>query len=326
MKIGLAAVVLMAASLGSDITVAAGDACLATANAMARACRFEAVDDYHKSTAFCENEEDVRGCIDAAASARNETFAECEEVLSERGNVCRTLGPAKYDPPFGEDHARQFVDPRAIGRTVQPNPYMPLIQGAHWVYQKPVVDEDGERVMETVTVTVTNRTKLIDGVRCRVVRDVVMVDDELVEDTDDWLAQDRSGNVWYCGEEVKDYEYTEGDRPELPELVSRDGSFKAGQGGAKAGILMFAAPQVGVTYREEADWGNAEDLSEVISTTASARARAVSCQGTYLKLRAFTPVEPGINGYKFYAPGIGSILEISHSGERLELVRYSIPR
>ena len=45
-----------------------------------------------------------------------------------------------------------------------------------------------------------------------------------------------------------------------PELVSRDGSFKSGRSGAKAGALMFAAPQVGVTYREEADWGNAEDL------------------------------------------------------------------
>jgi hypothetical protein len=326
MQPGLFLVGLFALSLYSTPVSASPDACLATATSMARACRFEAIDDYHKASAFCHNESDTRGCIDEAASDRNDTFVECEAELVERSNVCRTLGPAKYSPPFGPDHANQFVDPRAIGKTVQPNTYFPMIEGARWVFQKPVIDDEGDEEIETVTVVVTNRTKLIDGIHCRVVRDTVMVDDEVLEDTHDWIAQDRAGNLWYCGEEVKDYEYTEGDRPELPELVSRDGSFKAGRDGAKAGILMFANPQVGVTYREEADWGNAEDLSEVLSTTASARARGASCQGNCLKLRAFSPREPGISAQKFYAPGIGPILEISHSGERLELVRYHIPR
>ncbi|MEZ5598950.1 MAG: hypothetical protein R3E84_21685 [Pseudomonadales bacterium] len=40
---------------------------------------------------------------------------------------------------------------------------------------------------------------------------MVKVNDELLEDTNDWMAQDIWGNMWYCGEEVKDYEIFEGD-------------------------------------------------------------------------------------------------------------------
>ena len=53
------------------------------------------------------------------------------------------------------------------------------------------------------------------------------------------------GNVWYCGEAVQDFENGE--------LVSLDGSFKAGVDGAKPGILMKAAPMIGDVYRQEFD-------------------------------------------------------------------------
>ena len=309
------------------ISEAQEGACNRTATSMLRACTFEATDDLHKASAFCANSENELACVSEARAERAATLEECAEVRTARLGVCATLGQDAYQPRFGPEYVANFVNPRDIGKTVAPNPYWPLVEGAKWVYRKPVIDEEGDSEFEIVTVTVTNKTKLIDGIQCRVVRDVVMVDDELVEDTDDWIAQDAWGNVWYCGEEVKDYEYTEGDRPAAPELVSRDGSFKSGRSGAQAGILMFAAPQVGVTYREEADWGNAEDLSEVIATDATERAPAARCNRTCVKLRAFSPVEPGVNEFKFYAPGIGKIVDMKEStGARSELIRYSIPR
>ena len=53
---------------------------------------------------------------------------------------------------------------------------------------------------------VTRRTRVIAGITARVVRDTVTEKGELVEDTFDWYAQDRAGNVWYLGEDTKEYE------------------------------------------------------------------------------------------------------------------------
>jgi hypothetical protein len=68
-----------------------------------------------------------------------------------------------------------------------------------------------------------------------VVRDIVREEGRLAEATDDWFAQAKNGTVWYCGEEVKNYESFEGDRPMRPELVNVDGSFKAGRDRVLAG-------------------------------------------------------------------------------------------
>lgn len=273
------------------ISVAIEGACNRTAASMARACQFEATDDFHEASACCANSKNELGCIAEARTEREATLEDGAEVRTARLDVCATLGQGAYQPQFGPEYAANCVNPRDVGKTVAPNPYWPLVEGAKWVYRKPVVD------------------------------------DELVEDTDDWLAQDAWGNAWYCGEEVKDYEYTEGDRPSAPELVSRDDSFKSGLSDAKAGILMFAAPQTGVTFREEADWGNAEDLSEVIATDATERAPAARCNRTCVKLLAFSPVEPGVNEFKFYAPGIGKIVDMKETtGARSQLIKYFVPR
>jgi hypothetical protein len=158
-------------------------------------------------------------------------------------------------------------------------------------------------------------------------------DGDLVEDTDDWFAQAKDGNVWYCGEEVKDYETFEGDRPETPELVSIDGSFKAGRDGDKPGIIFRASPARGDVYREEFSLGNAEDVTEVLSTTyAYGRARELDrfvprrlaellCAGDCVVTRNFTPLEPGISARKYYAPGIGFFLETKDEGTAVQLVR-----
>ena len=301
-------------------------ACSSTADTLEKSCRSEVAADYQKSIAVCTNSANNRDCILAARATRDETLEECDAVSDAREDVCGALGEAKYQPRFGPEFATEFVNPRDIGTRVAPNPFHSLVVGARHVYEKAFVDEEGQAQIERVVVTVTNRTKLIDGINCRVVRDVVSVDDKVVEDTEDWFAQDVYGNVWYCGELSQDFEEFEGDRPELVELVSLHGSFKAGRDGAKAGIIMLAQPQVGMTYREEASWNEAEDLSEVLSLTASESVPAARCSGNCLKLRAFTPVEPGKNEFKYYVPGIGEILSVNErTGSRAQLVEFTIP-
>ena len=251
-----------------------------------------------------------------AICSRSGSFAMLPSMLNTPSvQITRRRAPA---------FAASFVHPDRIGHGVAPNPFLPLVAGNTWTYKKDVLDDEGEPEVETIHVVVTDRTKLIDGITCRVVRDTVMSGDNLIEDTDDWFAQDTRGNVWYCGEEVKDYESFEADQPEKPELVSRDGSFKAGRDGDKAGIIMLAVPRVGVTYREEASWNNAEDLSEVTSITGTDHTPAASCRDTCLVLRAFSPLSPDGDEIKYYAPGVGEISNTNEeTGERAELVEFT---
>jgi len=59
---------------------------------------------------------------------------------------------------------------------------------------------------QRVEVTVLDETREVMGIQTRVVHDLVTEDGELVEDTYDWYAQDADGNVWYFGEETKEFE------------------------------------------------------------------------------------------------------------------------
>ena len=89
--------------------------------------------------------------------------------------------------------------------------------GSRWVYRETAVDGTSQRVV----VKVTHQTKLIaNGVTARVVRDTATTKGQVIEDTFDWYAQDKRGNVWYLGEDTKEYENGK--------VVSTHGSWEAG--------------------------------------------------------------------------------------------------
>lgn len=296
-------------------------ACSSTARLVLEACRAEARDDHLIAKASClniENDDQRRECRHESGEETRENLDLCKQQFQARRDVCELLGEDRYDPDFEPDN---FVDPAEIGNSIAPNMYFPLKAGNKWVYKSTYENEDGDTVTEDITVVVTDRTKLIEGVTCRVVNDLVEVDGEKVEDTDDWYAQDVDGNVWYCGEEVKDFETFDGDNPELPELVAIDGSFKVGRDGARPGMIMLAAPQVGDAYRQEVLLGEAEDYAEVISTSASETVPAASCPGNCLVTREGTPLEPDVQADKYYAPNVGCILEVE-DGTRVELTEF----
>ena len=87
-----------------------------------------------------------------------------------------------------------------------------------------------ERDEENTVVELAD-TKHIQGVTCIVMNDLVVMKTESTEDTNYWFGQRKDGTVDSCGEESKDLEIFEGDNPMIPELVSIDGSFKAGRDG-----------------------------------------------------------------------------------------------
>jgi hypothetical protein len=177
-------------------------------------------------------------------------------------------------------------------------------------------------------IDVLDKTKLIDGVTCLVVQDRVSKNGELIEDTDDWFAQAKNGDVYYCGEEVKDFESFDGDDPRSPELVSIDGSFKQGRDGDKGGIYFQGVSTVGQVYRQEFSPGNAEDAVEVPSTPrglAELLCAARDCVVT----GEFSPMHPEPDGFarKYYARGIGVFLEIvPATGDIVQLVDCNVDR
>lgn len=228
-------------------------------------------------------------------------------LLTGCGGAPEKVGPAGVDGleiPTPSADPDDFVD-------VIDNPWLPLTPGSTWVYETTAGDP------ETITVTVTDETREIQGVTTTVVRDVVTgPDGEVVEDTYDWFAQDAAGNVWYFGEETTEYD----DRGR----EDTSGSWEAGVDGAQAGIIMLADPRVGDGYEQEHYEGEAEDRATVLSLDA----RVVIDLGTYegvLQTEDNTPLEPGLAEHKYYARGIGLVLEETVAGgeDAAQLVEHT---
>ena len=301
-------VILAATSflLASGITppAEAGNACKITAKAVVDACKDDANAEQSIVFGYCINlstKEATKACKAAARTAFEEAKDECADQLDGRKDFCDAIGPDPYDPPIVP---ADFLSPAATA--ADPNPYFPLVVGSVWTYQKD---------SETIVVTVTDKTKVIQGVTTIVVNDLVSIAGQPQEDTDDYYAQHSDGTVWYFGELSRDFEDGE--------LVSIDGSFRAGVDGAKAGIIMLAAPAVGTLYRQEFALDEAEDAAEVLSITGTETVPGGSCTGTCVVTRDFNLLEPGGEENKYYAPGIGLILEVNpESGGRTELISF----
>lgn len=224
--------------------------------------------------------------------------AACGDDTTETASTATTTAPV-IDPGDGGDHAPQ-LDPADFVEVID-NPYLPLAVGSRWVYEG---EEDGE--VERIEVEVLPDCKEILGIAVTVVRDTVTVDGVLLEDTHDWFAQDREGNVWYLGEHAENYEDGE--------LVDTDGSWEAGVDGAFPGIVMLAHPAVGDAYRQEFLEGEAEDLGEVLRIGGE----QVVPAGRYtdvLVTRDWNPLEPEVVEEKTYAPGVGLIFEEHVAGD-----------
>jgi hypothetical protein len=160
---------------------------------------------------------------------------------------------------------------------------------------------------------VTHDTKRVMGVDCVVASDRVTEGGKLIEQTYDWYAQDKKGNVWYFGEHVTEYKNGK--------VTGHEGSWESGVGGAKPGIAMPADPKVGDSYRQEYSKGVAEDKARVISLTGSAKVPYGSFDHV-LVTEEFTPLEPSVVERQYYVAGVGDIVEATVKGqpERIELV------
>jgi hypothetical protein len=214
--------------------------------------------------------------------------------------------------PSNAEPASPSIDPSQFVATID-NPYLPFLPGTVWSYRG--TSDEGP---EADVVTVTPDTKNVLGVTAVVVHDVVSRDGEVTEDTYDWYAQDKAGNVWYLGEDTKELENGK--------VVSTEGSWEAGRDGARAGIVMKAHPKVGEDYAQEYYPGKAEDRATVVALDAQATVPFGSFDHV-VETKDYSRLEPEIVEHKYFARGIGSVLEVTVKGgkDRLELIEMHRP-
>ncbi len=218
-------------------------------------------------------------------------------VLLTAGCGSGATGSAAYSP---------MIKPSDFSTTIS-NPYLPLVPGTRFVYEGETADGRERTVTE-----VTRETKKVMGVETVVVHDTVTQDGKLIEDTNDWYAQDKAGNVWYFGEATKEIG-----------SASTAGSFEAGVDGALPGIAMPAHPKVGDRYRQEYYRGVAEDTGEVLSTTDSATVAAGS-YADVVRTKDANPLDPSAAiEHKYYARDVGFVLvrHVTGPAERVELTK-----
>ena len=237
------------------------------------------------------------------------TIAALTVAAAAVGSLLTTsaAAPPASAPPDNPD-PKLFKDPRH-------NAYFPLTPG---LVTRLRGSEDGERFKQTVHIT--TRTRVVAGVTTTVVSDVVRrLDGTLAERTFDWYAADEAGNVWYFGEDTAAYD-------EDGRLEDRDGSWEAGVDGAVAGIVMPADPRPSQAAYQEFWRGEAEDQGWVVQRLPSVRTPG----GTYLhviRTLEWTRLEPGVVSTKFYARGLGIVLEKDLAGgdEKFWLVSSTTP-
>jgi hypothetical protein len=201
------------------------------------------------------------------------------------------------------------LDPGRFSTRID-NPWFPVIPGTTYVYTGV---EGGAQARDVLTVQPGTIT--IAGVKCRVVRDLLYRRGRLAERTSDWYAQDRSGNVWYFGEDTAELD-------RKGHVTTREGSWTAGVRGAKPGIVMLAHPVVGKTYQQEFYKGQAQDHARVIGVFRG----IVGGHAETVLTEEWTPLEPGVLDHKLYAWGIGNVVERTVKGGNDNLELTSIKR
>jgi hypothetical protein len=213
--------------------------------------------------------------------------------------IALVAASAQAEPTLPDFNAATFVPGAPIT-----NPHFPLLDDLTRIYT--ATDAEGNPVDERFELTRAGAGPIILGVATTQRRDRSFEEGLLVEDTFDFYAQDTAGNVWYLGEDVTNYVYDEDGN-----LISTNNSsaWRAGVNGALPGFAMPATQTLGQSYYQEfAPADDALDQAETsaIGLTVIAGGRTFT---DVLRVYETSAIDPDARGFKYYAPGVGLILE-----------------
>jgi hypothetical protein len=198
-----------------------------------------------------------------------------------------------------------FSRPLQVG-----NSMFPLRPGTEFVYEGRIV-EGGKSTAHSVRFTVTDLTKVVDGVRTIVAWDRDFEAGELTEQELAFFAEDDQGNVWNFGEYPE--EFADGRFTGAPDTWIRNTA------GAYGGLHMLARPVVGVKYREGlVPKIEFNDMSRV-TARGLATCAPTGCYRGVLLVTEWSPNDPGSGTQlKYYAPGVGLVRVGAHGGDSRE--------
>ncbi|MBA2564045.1 MAG: hypothetical protein H0V09_01310 [Gemmatimonadetes bacterium] len=203
-------------------------------------------------------------------------------------------GPGAAEDEEEESFTEDFMLENCRWSTRGANPFFILEPGYRLVLEG---IDDGENTVKFVTVT--DRTLHVGGVETRVVLEREFIDGELYEVARNYFAIcQQTNSVFYFGEDVDFYEDGQ--------IIDHHGSWRAGVGGAKPGVIMPGTLLLGARYYQEIaprvalDRAEIESLNAVIQTPFG---RFRNC----LRTEETTPLEPGLEEIKLYARGIGLV-------------------
>jgi len=250
------------------------------------------------AVSLSDSDSDLLDTLRSSWIELNEELELAEAQFEARLEACARFGHAPYDPQVNSTDFSIVVD----------NPYMPFIQGRILVYEKHTAEG-----IERIEVSTLRDTAVIDNVECLAVREYETFNGVLVEESINWIAQHKNGDVWYFGEISKIYE--DGF------LETIEGSWRSGTENAKPGILMPGTPIAGKIYRQEFLLTVAEDIAEVVALNGTVTVPV----GTFddcVTTEEVSPIEPEDDMQKSYAPGVGLLQEVDmQNGGSLKLVQ-----
>lgn len=212
--------------------------------------------------------------------------------------VAALLGACGGDDPkecFTTTVEAAICDPAtATFSLASTNPYYPLKVGGVAILEG---TEDG--VLIRVERRVLADTEVVMGVTTHVLEARELKDGAIYEIARNFYVEAADGTVCYFGEDVEFYENGV--------LVNRDGSWRAGVGDAKPGIIMPAAPRVGDAYFQENAPGIALDMGRVSKTDSTMTLAGTSYNNvvTVLDVNPIDDEDPCEEEPKLYAPGVG---------------------
>ena len=202
----------------------------------------------------------------------------------DRDSETTTSQPENYNP---------HINPSDFTTTIT-NKYFALPVGKKMTYEA-----ETDAGVERIDIEIESATRTIMGVETITYRDRVYLGEQHVEDTKDYLAQDKEGNVWYFGEDVNNYENGE--------LKDHAGSWIAGKNDALPGIWIKAEHIVGDSYRQEYYPGQAEDMRNVEAINETVTIKLATYSGC-VKMYDWTPLDPESKEYKYYCPEVGALV------------------
>ena len=217
--------------------------------------------------------------------------------------------------------------PGPIGSVAQPaggpfstplavtNPLFPLAVGSQFTYKGKIVDSDGSHE-HSVTFTVTDLVKHVDGAETVVALDQDYLEGQLQEQELAFFAQDNAGNVWNFGEYPEEYDNGK--------LSGAPSTWIRGAGGAYGGMHVLSQPRTGMQYREGLVPAiQFDDVSKVTSVSQRTCAKA-GCYNSVVMVDETSPNDPA-SGHqiKYYAPGTGLVKVAAKGGDTQEFLELA---